>query len=275
MTLLLAELLTPVADGNDRFLFPMTAEPWPRLYGGQLLGQACAAAGVTVEGARGLHSFHAYFLRSGDPRRPVMASVERERDGQRFGIRHVVLRQDGQDLLRLTASYHDAEAGWRQDSAMPAVASPEALDDDRDRVFDAIGDLPRSVALPSEILRDLDYRIAHTGEEDDRSLWVRVATPLTDARWLREAAIAYLSDFTLIGAALLRHRQAEGWAGIRGGSLDHALWLHRDPDPGEWLLYAQQGVWTGGARGLAQGRLFDRAGHHIASVMQEASVRPC
>jgi len=271
----LADLLTPIVEAEDRFLFPMTAEPWPRLYGGQILGQACAAAGMTVGGDRRLHSLHAYFLRSGDPAKPLSAIVERERDGQRYGVRHVLLKQDGQDVMRLTASYHDTEAGWQRDAAMPACAAPETLDGDRDRVFDGIGDLPRTVAAPHDVLRGLDYRIADPGEGDERALWVRATTRPGDPRWLREAAVAYLSDFTLIGAALLHHRRAEGWKGIRGGSLDHALWLHRDPDPGDWLLYAQQGLWSGGARALAQGRLFDRAGHHIATIMQEASVRPC
>jgi acyl-CoA thioesterase-2 len=191
---------------------------------------------MTVEGARRLHSLHAYFLRSGDPARPLSGTVERERDGQRYSIRHVVLQQDGHDILRLTASYHDLEAGWDQDAIMPDVPGPEGLDDDRDQVFDRIGDLPRAVAAPADVLRGLDYRVANTGEGDERALWVRATTLSTDPRWLREAVIAYLSDFTLIGAALLRHRQAEGWRGIRGGSLDHALWLHRDPDPGDWLL---------------------------------------
>ena len=38
-----------------------------RVFGGQVLGQALVAASRTVEG-RVCHSFHAYFLRAGDPK---------------------------------------------------------------------------------------------------------------------------------------------------------------------------------------------------------------
>ena len=48
-----------------------------RVYGGQVLAQALAAATRTVEAARPCHSFHAYFLRPGDPlsRRPKFSGV--------------------------------------------------------------------------------------------------------------------------------------------------------------------------------------------------------
>ena len=42
-----------------------------RLFGGQVAAQALAAAGRTVEG-RAAHSLHAYFLRPGDPKLPVL-----------------------------------------------------------------------------------------------------------------------------------------------------------------------------------------------------------
>ncbi len=41
----------------------------PQVFGGQVLGQALAAASRTVHG-RGVHSLHAYFLQRGDVRRP-------------------------------------------------------------------------------------------------------------------------------------------------------------------------------------------------------------
>jgi len=42
-------------------------EPIQRVFGGQVLAQALAAATRTVGPERSCHSFHAYFLRSGDP----------------------------------------------------------------------------------------------------------------------------------------------------------------------------------------------------------------
>lgn len=273
----LSRLLTPraVESADDRYDFPVTTEPWPRIYGGQLFGQACAAAGATVDAPWNLHSLHAHFIRAGDPSRKVVAAVERERDGRQFALRLVTVMQDDEVLLRATASYHGAEPGWTSAGTMPAIDAPEALEADRETVFDRIGDLPRTIALPQEVLIDLDYRLAsEDAAMSSRDIWVRTATALPESRRMREAVIAYLSDFTLIGAALLGHRRHPGWRGIRGGSLDHALWLHRDSDPADWLLYAQRGLWTGGARGLAQGMLYDRAGNQVATVMQEALIRP-
>ena len=60
-----------------------------RLFGGQVAAQALAAAGRTVSG-RVAHSLHAYFLRPGDPRVPVLYTVDRIRDGQSFTTRCVV-----------------------------------------------------------------------------------------------------------------------------------------------------------------------------------------
>ena len=45
---------------------------WQRVYGGQVLGQALAAAGRTVEEQRTAHSLHGYFLLGGDPAHPIL-----------------------------------------------------------------------------------------------------------------------------------------------------------------------------------------------------------
>jgi acyl-CoA thioesterase-2 len=55
---------------------------WGTVYGGQVLGQALAAASMTVPEDRVAHSIHAYFLRPGDVRRPIVYDVDRIRDGR-------------------------------------------------------------------------------------------------------------------------------------------------------------------------------------------------
>src|SRR5262249_54313784 len=64
-----------------------------RVFGGQVLGQALVAASRTVEPERHCHSFHAYFLRAGDPRVPILYEVDRSRDGGSFTARRVVAIQ--------------------------------------------------------------------------------------------------------------------------------------------------------------------------------------
>src|ERR1700690_277179 len=89
-----------------------------RVFGGQVLGQALAAAGRTVE-ARVCHSFHAYFLRAGDPKVPILYEVDRSRDGPSFTARRVVAIQHGQQIFTLAASFQLEEAGYEHQFDMP------------------------------------------------------------------------------------------------------------------------------------------------------------
>lgn len=66
---------------------------FPQLYGGQVLGQALAAAARTVPDERRPHSQHGYFLRPGDPHRPVVYQVDTIRDGGSFTTRRVTAIQ--------------------------------------------------------------------------------------------------------------------------------------------------------------------------------------
>src|SRR6202007_2394851 len=81
-----------------------------RVFGGQVLGQALVAALRTVEG-RICHSFHAYFLRAGDPKVPILYEVDRSRDGASFTARRVVAIQHGQQIFNMAASFHAPEPG--------------------------------------------------------------------------------------------------------------------------------------------------------------------
>lgn len=75
-----------------------------RVFGGQVAGQALVAAGRTLEQGA-VHSLHAYFLRPGDPRIPILYEVDRIRDGRSFTTRRVVAIQHGQPIFHLSASF--------------------------------------------------------------------------------------------------------------------------------------------------------------------------
>jgi acyl-CoA thioesterase-2 len=57
------------------------------VFGGQVLGQALAAAAATVDNGRHVHSLHAYFLRAGNIDHPIVYDVDRTRDGGSFSVR--------------------------------------------------------------------------------------------------------------------------------------------------------------------------------------------
>ena len=97
--------------GNDRFTGAPSPDRGSQTYGGQLLAQALAAAHATVNDDRRVHSLHAYFLRSGAPEQSLELVVERLRDGRSFSLRNVRALQNGNEVLRMIASFHVAERG--------------------------------------------------------------------------------------------------------------------------------------------------------------------
>ena len=66
-----------------------------RLYGGEVLAQSLMAAGRTVEPGRRVHSMHAYFLKLGDPKVPVVYEVDRIL-ATRFGVAAIDAVHDGE-----------------------------------------------------------------------------------------------------------------------------------------------------------------------------------
>src|SRR5580692_9633964 len=100
----------------------------PQVFGGQVLGQALTAATATVEN-RMVHSLHAYFLRRGDVKSPIVYEVDRARDGNHFSTRRVVAIQHGAQIFHLSASFQSAEEGLDHQLPMPQVPPPEELTD--------------------------------------------------------------------------------------------------------------------------------------------------
>src|SRR5690348_15476625 len=105
------DLLTVEQDGPDLFRGRSRKHRLARVYGGQVLGQALTAASGTVEPPRLCHSFHAYFLRPGDPKIPIGYEVDRARGGQSFTARRVVALQNGRQIFNLAASFQASEDG--------------------------------------------------------------------------------------------------------------------------------------------------------------------
>jgi acyl-CoA thioesterase-2 len=250
-----------------------------RVFGGQVLGQALTAAGRTVE-RDAAHSFHAYFLRPGDPKTPILYQVDRTRDGKSFTTRRVTAIQRGRAIFQLEASFQQHEPGPEHQVAMPAAPDPETLPDFRARMEPHADRAPADVRrwLDSERPIDLRYVTQFDPIEPEKQppyqlIWVRADGELPASRLLHQCVVAYASDLTLLDTAALPH--AISWIG-RGwqiASLDHAMWFHHDFRVDEWMLYEQQSPVTAGARGFATGRLFTRDGTLAASVVQEGLFR--
>jgi acyl-CoA thioesterase-2 len=249
-----------------------------RIFGGQVAGQALVAAGRTVPPERAVHSLHAYFIRAGDPRVPIVYDVDRIRDGRSFTTRRVVGIQHGKAIFLLSASFQLTEQGLEHADVMPEVASPEQLDDLETWARRA-GDTRAAI---TRVPRPFDLRYvtppvwARVGDEarpgKHHRLWLRADGVLPDDPLVHVCVLAYASDLTLLGSVAAGHGHALG-QDVVAASLDHAMWFHRPFRADDWVLHDCASPSATGGRGLATGRFFSRDGRLIASVVQEGLVR--
>ncbi|MCK1466100.1 acyl-CoA thioesterase II [Bradyrhizobium sp. CW10] len=249
---------------------------WPRLFGGQVIGQSIAAACHTVE-KRLPHSLHCYFIRRGEPQVPVIYQVERLRDGKSYSTRRVTAAQHGNEIFSIIVSFHAEEQGtFDHQDKMPDVPPPGILVAKNSFKRPMFPETPEFIRqcyaidlLPVEIGRYFGQKI-----EDGRiHMWVKVATELPNDPALHMCALAYLSDFSLLEAVTARYGRTLLDERMMRTSLDHAMWFHRPFRADNWLLYARESPSAQSGRGLTRGMIFNSDGTLIASVAQEGSVR--
>jgi len=253
----------------------------PRVFGGQVLGQALMAAALTVDSARSVHSLHAYFLRPGDKAAKIVYDVDRIRDGGSFTTRRVVAIQHGQPIFNFAASFHVKEEGPMHQAEMPTVAGPDGLasvSEMRRQNADRLPERLRALLLAETAIeiRQCEpwdpFNPPVRGPRNDA--WFRADDRLPDNPVLHQAMLAYASDFGLLNAALLPHGLSFMNGSVQGVSLDHAMWFHDDFRMDEWLLYATDSPAAHGARGFCRGSIFTQDGRLVASVAQEGLMRP-
>ncbi|MGH9292391.1 MAG: acyl-CoA thioesterase [Acidimicrobiales bacterium] len=247
-----------------------------RVFGGQVAGQALVAAGRTVSKGR-VHSLHSYFLRPGDPRTPILYEVDRIRDGRSFTTRRVVAVQHGRAIFNLQCSFHVDEKGLSHQVEMPEAPAPEALptlaerlESYRDQLDPWFLDRPRPI--DQRFVGRVPWVTADGGEPSQR-LWLRADGELGDDPLLHAAVVTYASDMTLYESILSPHRIRWNDAAFMGASLDHCMWFHRPFRADEWMLLDEESPAAGGARGIARGLLFSRAGDLVVSMVQEGLLR--
>ncbi len=279
---MLVKLLNLETIGPDSFEGGSAATVWKRVYGGQAIAQSLIAAERTVDG-KTPHSLHAYFLLAGDLAEPIRYEVERIRDGRSFATRRVVASQRGGVIFTLAASFHADEAGLEHQLPMPEAPAPDEVADPATLIASKGEDARRAMAnflrhvWPIEF-RPLDptrYDPPFPGAPRDprQSLWIRIGERLPDNPTVHRAALAYLSDMTLLDTILVTHGLSLFTSDYQGASLDHALWFHRPARADDWLLYVQDSPTASGGRGFTRGLLYSRAGDLVASVTQEGLVR--
>lgn len=266
----IAELLDLAPGGPDEFRGISPDQP-DRIFGGQVVAQALAAATATVAAGRQPHSLQAQYLRQGKGGAPVDYTVTRLRDGGAFCARQVTASQDGRLLCVVLASFHVGEESFGHQLPVPeappvhAVPRPWA-------VPGADGGWPRWV--PDR--PDLDLRIMQVPERrhGESFVWSRVTAELGDDPRVHACAWAYLSDLTLLGTVRIPYEPEPGsrrsWQML---TLNHSVWFHRPLRADRWLLQHQYSPTAAAGRGLSMASVFSQEGELVSSLSQEGVGR--
>jgi acyl-CoA thioesterase II len=251
----------------------------PQVFGGQVLGQALSAAFATIEG-RQVHSLHAYFLRRGDFKAPIVYEVDRSRDGHSFSSRRVVAIQHGEQIFHMAASFQVPEEGLCHQIEMPQVPFPEQLPDLRELIEAGNQELPAAVRRFAGRNSPFEFRVVDPPDPQSprrssprQDVWFRAIDRLDDDLQRHFCLLAYVSDYHLIGTAMRPHGYTMASKGIVIASIDHAMWFHRPVRVDDWLLYSIESPAAAGSRGFARASLFTREGVLVASTAQEGLLR--
>jgi acyl-CoA thioesterase-2 len=238
------------------------------------------AAYRTVED-RLCHSLHAYFIRPGDPRIPVIYQVDRARDGGSFTTRRVVAIQHGKQIFNLSASFHVKEDGWAYQHPMPEAGKPHDWPGLPEIRATYAPHLPE--AFRKEFLRERPIELREVAPrdllnpekaDDHNQLWFRMEAAKGQTPQMQHCLLAYASDMNLLGSSLRPHALTWFKGNIMTASLDHAMWFHAPIEFSDWHLYDLDAPWTGGARGFNRGAIYNQSGQLVASVAQEGLMRP-
>jgi acyl-CoA thioesterase-2 len=273
----LLDILSLQPQGEGLFTADPVQDGLERVFGGQLLGQALAAATHTAPEDWPCHSLHAYFVRPGKPGRPIDYEVSALRDGQRLATRKVIAVQRNEVIFELTASFESEEAGAEYQEVMPSAPSPESFPSEDERIAQALAAAAPEQRRFLEVKRPIEFIKVDDHEDAPPAAplryWMRLRDALPDDARLHRCALAYASDMGALQAAMRAGGLAFRDGAVQVASLDHALWLHRDFRFDDWLLFTFHAISVSAGRGLSRGMVHTRHGIHVASLIQEGMMR--
>ncbi len=249
-----------------------------RVFGGYVLAQALLSAILSVTLGH-CHSLHAYFLRPGNPKKPILYEVDRVRNGKSFSTRRVTAIQGGRAIFIMTASFQAAEKGFEHQFKMPLVPPPEELPTDIERMKNRLHSVTEK--QKKLLLRERPIELRRVEEIDFvnpkkmlpvQHIWLRSKNKLSDQYEEHQSFLAYASDMGLLSTSSLPHKMS--WLnGLQTASLDHSMWFHARFRIDEWVLAVIESPTASNGRGFNRGLMFSSDGALIASVSQEGLMR--
>lgn len=272
-------ILELTETGHDRF----EAHSLPqvrRVYGGQVLAQSLLAACASLEDTERLpHSFHAYFLRGGDPSSTFELQVERLRNGRSFSSRRVTCTQDEREILSMTCSFQGPEDGY--DTALPMPKVPHASELRSALEIFRMMDHPvgrflgKTAAFDVRHVQKELYTSADPEGGNIQQLWMRPRFPIGEGvhQYVHRALLAYVIDQVMFEPAMRVTGNSWMTPGMSAASLDHAMWFHRDVDINDWLLYDAICLSVNNGRMLSHMQVFTEDGVLVAEASQQGMLR--
>jgi acyl-CoA thioesterase II len=269
--------------------------PWPKAYGGDMVGAAAAAAMRSVTDGKTMHSIHSYFMRPVDIGADVLYEVELLRDGRGYSTRQVRAYQNDKQVYVCMVGFAagDQAAAEFSPAAPLDVPGPESLPSSASYLepFEPDGSTMMTDESKAYWSGGRSFDMRHVpgpvylsiegGASPQQALWIKPFDPLRPVPGLSDeqrdlAALAYACDYTILEPILRVLGRPWAQHGLVTASLDHAMWFHRPVDGAldEWLLYTQEAESASAGRGLGRGRFFTPDGRHIATVLQEGLIRP-
>lgn len=242
------------------------------IYGGHFLGQALAAGFETVEQPKVAASFHAYFLKAGNPELPLIYEVTSLRDGARSDARSITALQAGERVFHMIASFKLPEEGDEHQKEMPQVITAPAIIEERDEKGEERFPYPMMQGGRIEMeFAGPSFREFVPDREDGLRLWLRKTGSAGLNERETQIVLAFLSDATLMfnsglsyGLPFQSHRMT---------SLDQSVWFHGACNACDWMLYDQRSVAAADGRGLNEGEFYSSDGKLIMSGAQESMLR--
>jgi acyl-CoA thioesterase-2 len=185
-----------------------------RSYGGQLLGQAMAAALMDMPNDRNPTMMQFLFLRGASPEEVLDLTVQPLQDGKRFSSRHVRATQAGGFIFdaQITCATEFEAPEHADPTRAPAHENPEDLS-----TLDMVPDSTRRTistlgGYSEEYKPSVDFRIPSVqdqlGSENAQPqfrYWVKLRQELDPHPHKQAAALAYLSDWWINFACLIPH----------------------------------------------------------------------
>ncbi len=262
----LTDALTLESAGPDRYRAPNVWSPHGVVFGGQLLGQSIMA-GLAGTEAMSVKTLHTVFARSASPDAPVDIVVDRMHSGRTFASSTVTISQGERLCTRALVLLHVEEDDLiRHAAPAPSTAGP----DDSPPTGDDSG---------SWQVRTVDGVDVNDPEQvgpAELEVWTRFAGAPEDPG-VNQALLAFATDGFLIGTAMRPHAgvgQAQAHKSLSTGVLSHTLTFHEAIAAGQWMLMANRSPYAGHGRSYGQADVFSADGRLLASVVQDAMIRP-